>query len=99
MTYDPVGDIFHAGKKVKRADFVALEELATISLICDDSNQPSEAVLLRENYGKGSRRERAAYGLAGLVEGLGILSLKQLDIMARLIEALQDREGSLFALS
>merc|ERR1712127_802810 len=36
-TYEPVGDIFHAGKKVKGADFVALEEMATISLMCNDS--------------------------------------------------------------
>jgi len=59
-------------------------------------------LLNTENFGE---RKGAAYGLAGLVKGLGILSLKQLDIMNRLTEALQDkknhrhREGSLFALS
>merc|ERR1719357_1225606 len=59
-------------------------------------------LLNTENFGE---RKGAAYGLAGLVKGLGILSLKQLDIMAKLTEALQDkknhryREGSLFALS
>ena len=43
--------------------------------------------------------------MLGLVKGLGILSLKQLDIMTKLTEALQDkknyryREGSLLALS
>ncbi|XP_022698053.1 eIF-2-alpha kinase activator GCN1-like isoform X2 [Varroa jacobsoni] len=59
------------------------------------------AVLLNsENYGE---RRGAAYGLAGLVKGLGILSLKQLDIMPRLTDAIQDKknvrkkEGALFA--
>merc|ERR1719290_221471 len=32
-----VGDIFNHGKKVKGADFVALEEIATIGLMCNDS--------------------------------------------------------------
>jgi len=36
-TYEPVGDIFNGGKKVKGADFVALEEMATISVMCNDS--------------------------------------------------------------
>ncbi|XP_033627513.1 eIF-2-alpha kinase activator GCN1-like [Asterias rubens] len=59
------------------------------------------ALLLEsENYGE---RKGAAYGLAGLVKGLGILSLKQLDIMSSLQDAIQDkknfrrREGALFA--
>uniref|UniRef100_A0A1B6CCQ0 TOG domain-containing protein n=1 Tax=Clastoptera arizonana TaxID=38151 RepID=A0A1B6CCQ0_9HEMI len=53
-----------------------------------------------ENYGE---RKGAAYGLAGLVKGMGILVLKQLDIMSKLTEAIQDkkhyrhREGALFA--
>ena len=61
-----------------------------------------ESLLNTENFGE---RKGAAYGLAGLVKGLGILSLKQLDIMTKLTEALQDkknhrhREGSLLALS
>ena len=61
-----------------------------------------ETLLNTENFGE---RKGAAYGLAGLVKGLGILSLKQLDIMTKLTEALQDkknyryREGSLLALS
>ncbi|XP_068678677.1 stalled ribosome sensor GCN1-like [Montipora foliosa] len=48
-------------------------------------------------------RKGAAYGLAGLVKGLGILFLKQLNIMSTLQEAIQDkknhrhREGALFA--
>lgn len=51
---------------------------------------------------KGERRG-AAYGIAGLVKGLGILSLKQLDIMSKLTNHIQDkknykcREGALFA--
>merc|ERR1711988_599527 len=36
-TYEPIGDIFNCGKKVKGADFVALEEMATISIMCNDS--------------------------------------------------------------
>ncbi|XP_076367337.1 lethal (3) 80Fj isoform X2 [Tachypleus tridentatus] len=57
-------------------------------------------LLESENYGE---RKGAAYGLAGLVKGLGILSLKQLDIMTTLTNAIQDkknyrhREGALFA--
>ncbi|CAG0888179.1 unnamed protein product [Darwinula stevensoni] len=57
-------------------------------------------LLESENYGE---RKGAAYGVAGLVKGLGILALKQLEIMNRLTAAIQDkknyrhREGSLFA--
>ncbi|XP_051924087.1 eIF-2-alpha kinase activator GCN1 [Hippocampus zosterae] len=52
---------------------------------------------------KYAERKGAAYGLAGLVKGLGILALKQQDIMATLTDAIQDkknfrrREGALFA--
>ncbi|CAG02489.1 unnamed protein product [Tetraodon nigroviridis] len=52
---------------------------------------------------KYAERKGAAYGLAGLVKGLGILSLKQQDIMTTLTDAVQDkknfrrREGALFA--
>ncbi|KAJ7333816.1 eIF-2-alpha kinase activator GCN1 [Desmophyllum pertusum] len=48
-------------------------------------------------------RKGAAFGLAGLVKGLGILFLKQLNIMSTLQDAIQDkknyrhREGALFA--
>jgi len=65
-------------------------------------NELLDTLLDTENFGE---RKGAAYGLAGLVKGLGILSLKQLDIMNRLTEALQNkknhrhREGALFALS
>lgn len=53
-----------------------------------------------EKYGE---RKGAAYGIAGVVKGLGILSLKQLDIMTKLTNHIQDkknyksREGALFA--
>jgi hypothetical protein len=43
-----------------------------------------------DNYGE---RRGAAYGLAGLVKGLGILSLKQLDIMPTLTDAIQDKKN------
>lgn len=58
-------------------------------------------LLESENYGE---RKGAAYGLASLVKGMGILALKQLDIMNQLTTAIQDkknyryREGALFAL-
>ncbi|XP_078730009.1 LOW QUALITY PROTEIN: stalled ribosome sensor GCN1 [Lampetra fluviatilis] len=58
------------------------------------------ALLLEaESYGE---RRGAAHGLAGLVRGLGILALKQLDVMSTLTDAIQDkkhyrrREGALF---
>lgn len=57
-------------------------------------------LLESENYGE---RKGAAYGLAGLVKGMGILALKQLNIMTILTDAIQDkknyrhREGALFA--
>ena len=44
--------------------------------------------LLKEDRSYGERKG-AAYGIAGIVKGLGILSLKQLDIMGRLTEAIQ----------
>ena len=36
-TYEPIGDVFQGGKRVKGSDFVALEEMATISVMCNDS--------------------------------------------------------------
>lgn len=53
-----------------------------------------------EKYGE---RRGAAYGIAGVVKGLGILSLKQLEIMNKLTQHIQEkknyksREGALFA--
>ncbi|CAL1534334.1 unnamed protein product [Lymnaea stagnalis] len=53
-----------------------------------------------ENYGE---RKGAAYGLAGLIKGMGILALKQQNVMDTLTEAIQDkknprkREGALLA--
>ena len=50
-----------------------------------------------------SERRGAAYGLAGLVKGFGIPSLKQYEIMSKLQESIEDkknyrhREGALFA--
>uniref|UniRef100_A0A8C4JSD7 GCN1 activator of EIF2AK4 n=1 Tax=Dromaius novaehollandiae TaxID=8790 RepID=A0A8C4JSD7_DRONO len=51
---------------------------------------------------KYAERKGAAYGLAGLVKGLGILSLKQQEMMTTLTDAIQDkknfrrREGAFF---
>merc|ERR1719450_307016 len=36
-TYEPVGDIFYQKKKVNGCDFVGLEQMATISVMCNDS--------------------------------------------------------------
>lgn len=36
-TYEPVGDVSHNGKKVKCSDYLGLEELSTISIMCNDS--------------------------------------------------------------
>lgn len=57
-------------------------------------------LLEADQYGE---RRGAAYGIAGIVKGLGILSLKQLNIMQSLSDAIQDkkvakhREGALLA--
>ncbi|KAI6654794.1 EIF-2-alpha kinase activator GCN1 [Oopsacas minuta] len=59
-----------------------------------------KTLLDNSNYGV---RRGAAYGLAGIVKGLGIVSLKQYNIITTLTEAVQDmknarhRESSLFA--
>jgi len=37
-TYEPIGDISLGNKRVKGADFEGLQELATISLMCNDSS-------------------------------------------------------------
>ncbi|GFR94655.1 GCN1 general control of amino-acid synthesis 1-like 1 [Elysia marginata] len=57
-------------------------------------------LLESDNYGE---RKGAAYGLAGLIKGMGILALKQQQVMDTLTEAIQDkknfrkREGALLA--
>ncbi|KAL8584753.1 hypothetical protein ACOMHN_035672 [Nucella lapillus] len=57
-------------------------------------------LLESENYGE---RRGAAYGLAGLIKGMGILALKQQQVMDNLTTAIQDkknprkREGALLA--
>jgi HEAT repeat protein len=59
-----------------------------------------QLLLESDSYGE---RKGAAYGIAGIIKGLGILSLKQLGIMDALTDAIQDkknpnhREGALFA--
>lgn len=49
-----------------------------------------DLLLESDNYGQ---RKGAAYGLAGLVRGLGITSLKQLDIMTTLENAVKDKKN------
>ncbi|KAG6461050.1 hypothetical protein O3G_MSEX012395 [Manduca sexta] len=62
-------------------------------------NKLMKQLLTAEKYGD---RRGAAYGIAGIIKGLGILSLKQLDVMGKLTEAIQEkknykyREGALF---
>jgi Ca2+ transporting ATPase len=36
-SYEPIGDVFQHGRKVKGGDFVALEEISTICIMCNDS--------------------------------------------------------------
>ena len=48
-------------------------------------------LLESENY---AERRGAAYGLAGLVKGLDILAMKQLDIMTALTDAIQNKKNS-----
>ncbi|KAH1001345.1 eIF-2-alpha kinase activator GCN1-like isoform X2 [Dendroctonus ponderosae] len=63
-------------------------------------NKLLHQLLKGDKYGE---RKGAAYGLAGIIKGLGILALKQNDIMSKLTDAVQDkknykhREGALFA--
>ena len=49
-----------------------------------------DLLLQSDNYGE---RKGAAYGLAGLVRGLGITALKQLVIMNTLEEAVKDKKN------
>lgn len=70
----------------------------------DDAPQMVKKLLsLLVKSDKYGERRGAAYGIAGVVKGLGILSLKQLDIMTKLTNYIQDkknfkqREGALFA--
>lgn len=75
-----------------------------VPLIKDDIQQMVKKCMQQltkaDNYGE---RRGAAYGIAGIVKGLGILSLKQMDIMPKLTTYIQDkkntkaREGALFA--
>lgn len=53
-------------------------------------NKLLHQLLKSDKYGD---RKGAAYGLAGLVKGMGILALKQLDIMAKLTDAIQDKKN------
>ncbi|KAL1132575.1 hypothetical protein AAG570_010527, partial [Ranatra chinensis] len=49
-----------------------------------------DQLLSSESLGQ---RKGAAYGLAGIVKGMGILALKQLDIMVTLTDAIQDKKN------
>lgn len=37
-TYEPIGDVFLNGQKVKGQDFETLHELSTICIMCNDSS-------------------------------------------------------------
>ncbi|XP_037790184.1 calcium-transporting ATPase sarcoplasmic/endoplasmic reticulum type-like [Penaeus monodon] len=37
-TYEPIGDIYLGGAKVSGSDFIGLQELSTISVMCNDSS-------------------------------------------------------------
>jgi len=73
-------------------------------LVKDDASAILKKLLTRLfNSASFGERKGAAHGIAGVIKGLGILSLKQYDIMSTLTEAIQDkknykkREGALFA--
>lgn len=36
-TYEPIGEVFQRGQKVKGGDFDALQEISTICIMCNDS--------------------------------------------------------------
>lgn len=36
-TYEPIGEVFLDGKKVKASDYEALNEMGTICVMCNDS--------------------------------------------------------------
>jgi len=73
-------------------------------LVKDDASTILKKLINRLfNSASFGERKGAAHGIAGVIKGLGILSLKQFDIMNTLTEAIQDkknykkREGALFA--
>jgi Ca2+ transporting ATPase len=37
-TYEPIGDVFYKGQKVKGSDYEILHELGTICIMCNDSS-------------------------------------------------------------
>jgi Ca2+ transporting ATPase len=45
-TYEPIGEVFLRGQKVKSADYEALQELGTICIMCNDSAIDFNEVLL-----------------------------------------------------
>lgn len=53
-------------------------------------NKLLHQLLKGDKYGE---RKGAAYGLAGIIKGLGILALKQNDIMGKLTDAVQDKKN------
>ncbi|XP_032513752.2 stalled ribosome sensor GCN1 isoform X1 [Danaus plexippus] len=90
-------------QQVQEAVSNCLPHLVTSPALEDDIpaivNKLLKQLLTAEKYGD---RKGAAYGIAGIIKGLGILSLKQLDVMGKLTEAIQEkknykyREGALF---
>jgi len=36
-TYEPIGELFHSGSRAKSTEYTALEEIATIAVMCNDS--------------------------------------------------------------
>jgi len=50
-----------------------------------------QLLLTSDNYGE---RKGAAYGLAGLIKGSGILMMKQLDLMTSLTTAIQNKRSA-----
>lgn len=91
---------------IKEEAGVYIQQLLALLLKSEDYAEKKGFFFRRENdlFSIFVSNSGAAYGLAGFVKGLGILSVKQYNVLNELTEALQDkangrrREGALFGL-
>lgn len=89
-TYEPIGDVFYKGSKVKGGEFEGLHELATISSMCNDSSIDfNEFKNIFEKVGEAT--ETALIVLAEKINPFG-LSKTGLDRRSAAIVVKQDME-------